>query len=75
MANYRYTFEITADNEENAKKKIIVIKNLLENVSENAFTNVLYGKIQKNRARRKIDALYHIGIDKTQSLLLTATNQ
>ena len=50
MANYRYTFEITADNEENAKKKIIVIKNLLENVSENAFTNVLYGKIQKNRA-------------------------
>ena len=49
MANYRYTFDIAADNEENAKKKIIVIKNLLENVSENAFTNVLYGKIQKNR--------------------------
>jgi len=49
MSNYRYTFTINADSEENAKKKILVIQNLLENVSENAFTNVLYGKIQKNR--------------------------
>lgn len=49
MPNYRYTFTINADSEENAKKKILVIQNLLENVSENAFTNVLFGKIQKNR--------------------------
>ena len=34
MANYRYTFEITADNEENAKKKIIVIKDNTNDVRD-----------------------------------------
>jgi hypothetical protein len=48
MANYRYTFQFQADNEDNAKKKILVIQNILENVSENALTNVLFNKIQKN---------------------------
>lgn len=39
---------IKAQSEENAKKKLVVIKNMLENISDSAFCETLYQKIQKD---------------------------
>lgn len=49
MAQYKNVpITINADNEENAKKKVVVINNMLENISDNAFCEILYKKIQQD---------------------------
>jgi hypothetical protein len=46
----RVVLTIEASNEQNAEKIKEVLLNVTENISENAFCNVLYPKIQKNPA-------------------------
>lgn len=48
MSSYRAKFNIEAESETNAQKKIAVIDNMLNNISENAFVNILYEKIKAN---------------------------
>ena len=42
------TISITANDKEAIAKKKEVIENLLENLTDNAFLNILYPKINKN---------------------------
>lgn len=39
---------IKAQSEENAKKKLVVINNMLDNLSDSAFCDTLYEKIKKD---------------------------
>ena len=45
---FNVNLNIHADNEHNAKVKVVVIKNLLSKLSDSQFVDTLYPKIQKN---------------------------